>query len=286
MTTIFSKPVIKNVNSFGIALCSRNKNGEPIVLLVNRKNTYPFMDFVNSNYNTKNLRELISMLDKMTKKEKESIMTSISTIPNPDFDVIWEKAWYKCCFPYVPSIFKKLYKFNKKKFFNIYNNQINKDMLISLIQNSRNVKLEWEIPKGRKKSNETDHETAIREFEEETNVNLQNFNLLFDVDPFIISNKDKGIFWHNTIYIGYIDYKLIDKAYLKDNNIIQTSEICDLKWFSMKDIINMNDSFEINGKYIKYTNKYEYDTRVLYSLPRLCQIIFKKYNSLVHDEIV
>ena len=81
---------------------------------------------------------------------------------------------------------------------------------------------EWEFPKGRRSSHETNMKCAIREFEEETDVSKNEYTLLDNVSPlteeFIGSN---GVRYKHIIFAFYKDPEIYPSTTYK---ICQFSE--------------------------------------------------------------
>jgi hypothetical protein len=173
-------------------------------LMVNRKYSYGFIDFMIGTYAYYNICQLQISVNEMSNNEKQIIL-------------------------------------NEEKYINQWNTMINKNNKISntlqfsqlTFASSTNWETpEWEFPKGRRKPLEWDIDCAIREFEEETGIPRHSIDILPDIDfiyeTFVGSNgktytnKYKCAKWNGVADIGTNPY---------DKN-----EIGEIKWICMNDI--------------------------------------------------
>lgn len=193
-------------------ICIRKKQ-EYEVLMVEKKYTYSFCDFILGNYN--NTEPILKkMFNEMTIYEKQIILKY-------GFDFCWEYIFENE--DYDKSISKN--KYNKVS--NMYN-------ILNMIKESSSIHPIWEFPKGRVEKNENILQTAKREFTEETGIDSNNLIFLFN-NKFQYSIKHK--------YIMY-DFKLIT-ALLQNNNENDiflfkniTNEISNIKWVSLSNLDN------------------------------------------------
>lgn len=111
--------------------------------------------------------------------------------------------------------------------------------LHTLIASSTNVETPWEFPKGRKnKTEEYDLDAAIREFQEETNVNKDQYNILYHIKPYVETYTDFDVTYQNIYYYAYAtsDWEPVYSF----SNKQQVSEISCIKWINLNSLIHMN----------------------------------------------
>ena len=134
-------------------------------LMVQRKHSLGYLEFMRGRYTLENINDLIYLVQQMTPNE-------INDISNMDFDLLWNNLWD------INNIknkhHHKEYIQSKQKFYQIKMNYPN---LIKNIKPLFNFN-EWGFPKGRRESYESDLVCAIREFEEETNLEESNYTIL------------------------------------------------------------------------------------------------------------
>jgi 8-oxo-dGTP pyrophosphatase MutT (NUDIX family) len=195
-------------------------------LMIRRKNSFGFIDFMRGKYNLNNKEYLQNIINEMSLTEK-------NIIQNLDFQTIWKKMWGN-------NPLNNQYKYeeimSQKKFETLKNNN-NEDYtsLNDLILNSNTNwnETEWEFPKGRKNNNEKDVDCALREFEEETGISKNNVVLIENLLPF------------EEIYIGtnYKSYKhKYFLGYIHNNHLsidnYQKNEVSSIEWKTIDNCIN------------------------------------------------
>lgn len=160
--------------SFGIILYKMCSN-ELKLLLIRRRNTLGFVQFVRGQYGDEDFIYLKKLFNVMTEDE-------ISVIRQGDFKLFWKTLWLLDENELVENMLSTDYeyslnKFNKlKKGFMFKNKKV---ALTTLLKQriSKYTQQEWGFPKGRKNRNETNLETACREFNEETRIPLDNIKV-------------------------------------------------------------------------------------------------------------
>jgi len=223
---ICQKPKI----SLGVVAFKHNK-GKINYLMIMRKNSHGFVEFMRGKYNLNNEKLLERLFDEMTINEKKKIISS-------EFKTLWKELWIKTD---VKSQSKRqLMEFIKseKKFNKLKKGYVNKNRKVNLntyiddsITNWKEP--EWGFPKGRRNIRENDLNCAIREFKEETGINFGEFHIYTELntfsETFVGSNNIK---YRSIYYIG----KIITNRELRIEkyNYEQISEIGDLGFFSFE----------------------------------------------------
>jgi 8-oxo-dGTP pyrophosphatase MutT (NUDIX family) len=217
------------------------------ILMVCKRYTYAFSEFVHGKYAPGNKAVLTNMLDKMTVDEKIDILSL-------NFDQIHYRIYLNT--PKNPTLFAVA----KNKFEMNYVLGDNGEKLKKAIANSRNSERIWEIPKGRKKSkNESDIYCAIREFTEETGIKKCKYKIFPDAVR-SYSYFDNGINYENKFYIALMNGNYVPKVSFKRSD--QIYEISNVKWLSIDGIkfIDQNGRLERFVRpifhYIKNRTKY------------------------------
>ena len=228
--------------SYGIMLFKYINNTLQL-LLVQRKDSISYIEFIRGKYSITNTNKLLTILTNITKTELHRIL-------NNNFDDLWHKLWSSNIDKTSILRFEKEYNSSLKKFNYIKcrNNTINIFDILSLLKIKYND-TEWGIPKGRRNYNETDIEVAIREFEEETNFTNTQYTLINSISPirerFIGTNNIK----YDHIYFLAITNKNIT-PYIDKNNINQIIEIKNINWFTRDDAVKLIRKYETEKKKI------------------------------------
>jgi len=195
-------------------------------LMIRRKNSFGFIDFMRGKYSPYNLTQLKTMVDEMSLGEKEQILTL-------SFEKLWTDMWGET------NIGNNHYKneeiSSKKKFELLKEGVIIDNVNYTLddivkLSNTKWLETEWEFPKGRRNQKEKDLECALREFEEETGI-LQNKitiieNLMLFEEMFIGSNHKA--YKHKYFLALFNNSSETDNSNVLNN--FQVTEVSKLEW--------------------------------------------------------
>lgn len=194
------------IASYGV-IVFRIYNGEYEFLMINRKNSFGYIDLIKGNFNLSNIPQLQETIDNMSIDEKNKIMyLDYSELRK---DLIYNDGDNKKSISYYKkdySIGEKKFKKLKSVFINNDNTEIN--LLNSIIANSSTnySSTEWEFPKGRCELNETELECALREFQEETGYSSGDIHVFSNIRPldelFVASNYKC---YKHRYYIAYMN---------------------------------------------------------------------------------
>jgi hypothetical protein len=189
-------------------------------LLVQRKNSLGYLEFMRGRYNINNNELILKLFMQMTPIE-------INDIINKDFDTLWNNLWD------INNIKNK----NHQKEYNISKEKFNQ---LKLQNNIINIKPsfdfnEWGFPKGRRELYESDLVCAIREFEEETCIN-ENDYILFEKCNYIRENLigTNGINYIHNYFLALLENNNINLENNKNNK-----EIGNIKILNIKECINI-----------------------------------------------
>lgn len=162
------------INSYGIILYRQGTttlNNEEEFLLVCRKDTVSYVVFLRGLYN----REMVPILaERMTKDERHRIL-------NEPFDMLWDRLWQ-----YHPSRkyhHRQKFKKEKERAKDRFEKYEWKDIFD--VVSSKYDEPEWGFPKGRKKKAEKPIEAALREFNEETGIDVNDVVVYRNLPPII-----------------------------------------------------------------------------------------------------
>lgn len=223
------------ITSYGIILF-RIFNNEIQYLMIRRKNSFGYIDFIKGQYSENNLEYLQKLIDEMSLEEKQLILM------NDDFNILWKRMWED-------NFKSNIFNNSKQKFINLKTLGI----IEELINNSKTqwIETEWEFPKGRRNYMEKDLECALREFEEETGINYNNIMLIENLFPFeenFVGTNDK--IYKNKYFLASINsntYNFEELLYF------QISEVSKIEW---KTLTNCNNSMRpYNIEKIKLINQ-------------------------------
>ena len=219
------KKDIVTKTSIGIIIIKLN-NTQPEVLLVHKRCTYAFNEFIFGNY--KSYTKIETILEQMTTEELLDI-----------WSLNFEQMWYRYCLDVNKQDVFYNKKYTKFQFTFMQDGGIR---LRKLVENttSRGVLL-WEVPKGRKANNkESDINCAIREVEEETGIKKCQYTLIPNAKR-KVSFISCGVKYVCIYHIAFaneslsrinLEYKLLKN--LKSLNRIQ--EVFEIKWYNIHNL--------------------------------------------------
>jgi len=141
-----------------------NENTNIKFLMIQRKNSLGYLEFIRGRYDETNNQNINYIFEQMTENEINDILTK-------DFDILWNDLWD------INNIKNKNhykeYINSRQKFYEL---KLNKSNIINNLK-PKYLYNEWGFPKGRRELYESDIICAIREFEEETNIKENMYNL-------------------------------------------------------------------------------------------------------------
>jgi ADP-ribose pyrophosphatase YjhB (NUDIX family) len=233
------------ITSYGIIAFRFVNNIE--YLMIRRKDTFGYIDFVRGKYSLNNLSHLYNVIDEMTIEEKNRILT----LP---FDVLWKEMWGDSNINYKSEETSSKNKFETIKNGVYFNNKlITLQDIVSASKTSWN-ETEWEFPKGRRNPKEKDLECALREFEEETGISKDNVTIIENIIPFeeiFIGSNHKS--YKHKYFLGVID-KNIQQC--NDLNNFQKTEVSKLEWKTIDNCFECIRPYNLEKKeLIKNINK-------------------------------
>jgi 8-oxo-dGTP pyrophosphatase MutT (NUDIX family) len=225
--------------SYGLIVFRRNNITNNIeYLMIRRKNSFGFIDFIRGKYNLNNLNYLQNIINEMSINEKNIIRDN-------NFQTIWKEMW--CCNHEINQ-YKYEEAMSQKKFDVLKQTILNKNTILhDLIENSNTNwnETEWEFPKGRKNNNEKEIDCALREFEEETGISKSEVILIDNLLPFeeiYIGTNYKS--YKHKYFLGYIQF--IDGSVI--NNNFQKNEVSSIEWKTIEQCLESIRPYNLEKK--------------------------------------
>jgi 8-oxo-dGTP pyrophosphatase MutT (NUDIX family) len=215
------KDCIHPIMSFGV-ICYKIVENEILFLMIQRKDSLSFMEFIRGKYGTNDVLYLKTLVQSMTKNEKNLLLKK-------NFDEIWNYAWYQNNASTIKHTSE--YIESKNKFENLKSNNILDRLIYNSFYTSEHEQ-EWGFPKGRRKLKESDIDCAIREFCEETRLNSDDIEVFNDIKPFEeIFFGTNNVLYKHTYYVSKMKNNDLD-VFVDKNCLEQVREVRALKWFN------------------------------------------------------
>jgi 8-oxo-dGTP pyrophosphatase MutT (NUDIX family) len=197
-------------------LCLPVDPKEVSVLMVRRKDSMAFMEFVRGKYEFADNDYVRMLLSNMTALEHQ-------LISEKNFEKLWRKLWGNG-----RELDSDEYKIASAKFESLTIDQLLSDMPAKFKDP------EWGFPKGRRARGESDVECAVREFHEETNIEESAYKVFPNIsfsETFVGTN---GVSYRHVYFV----------ALLKDSRqfnleakltAVQRREVSAVEWKSLKE---------------------------------------------------
>ena len=268
------------ITSFGIIVYRMHPIRGTEYLMICRKDTLGYIDFMRGKYVVQNKQYIMNMLKQMTVDEKNGLLTG-------DFDMLWKKLWGESSnylkYKKEELISKEKYEtllkgYSEKRYTGaseLQNSHIHSSTdysslrrdvkgvvvkpassthsveqytLASLIQESYSYGVwkepEWGFPKGRPKFKEKDLTCAIREFAEETGYQSPLLKHIYNIHPFeeIFTGSNYKSYRHK-YFLMYMDYteSLTNTSYEK-------IEISKMEWKTYEECLSSIRTYNLEKK--------------------------------------
>lgn len=191
-------------------------------LMIQRKDSLSFMEFIRGKYNTTDEPYVKKLLSGMTNHERSLIMCS-------PFEQLWNHVWFQ------PSTRLTMeYEAAKAKF-----DSLNGSMSDFLSEStSPFLEPEWGFPKGRRRLKENDLVCAIREFAEETGFSENDIAIHSEIAPFEeVFYGTNNILYRHVYYLASMLNPDTSDPEVNPNNINQAREVQAIRWFDCEETL-------------------------------------------------
>ncbi len=186
------------ITSYGIIAFMLTKDGIKY-LLIRRKDTLGYVDFIRGKYPLNNVVYLMNMLNEMTVNEKKNLREK-------EFKELWYDLWGEKA---KSSGYQRMEERNSQDKLEQLKTGLcvcNKTTTLERLVGDSICKWEepeWGFPKGRRNYMETDLDCALREWEEETGYNKHRLKIIRNLLPFeeIFTGSNYKSYKHK-YYIG------------------------------------------------------------------------------------
>ena len=221
------------ITSIGLIAYRYNEKRAIEYLMIRRKETLGYIDFMRGKYSVHNKEYIMNMLKQMTVTEKEQLMTS-------DFDTLWAGIWGN---GYMNNKYKTEEMLSRDKFNALVSGILIKNdffTLKSVVEDSNKLseswlEPEWGFPKGRRNNQEKDFDCAIREFCEETGYSCDRLKHLQNVAPFEETFTGSNYMSYKHKY--FLTFMNRSDTLNLDN--FQKSEVSKMVWTNFENCIKM-----------------------------------------------
>ena len=227
------------ITSYGIILFRSSTQGIKY-LMIRRKDSFGYIDFIRGKYLQNNLEHLQIMFDEMSVDERIKIGTH-------NFETLWKMMWG---IQETGNLYKGEENASQKKFDSLKNGlHIGENntliTLDNLIENANTKwkETEWEFPKGRRNYQEKDLDCALREFEEETGLSKKTIKVIENLIPFeeiFLGSNHKS--YKHKYFLGYTE------NIQEELNNYQQSEVSKMQWKTLDECLESIRPYNLEKK--------------------------------------
>lgn len=203
----------------GFRICPTT--GQPEYLMICRRHSLGYMDFVRGKMPLTNQSYLMRMINQMTASERIELR-KLADAPH-----LCQKEKIAALIRGIPFRYEGVSVAPGLKSLS----DTIKYNLVSLIDDSDQygvwTESEWGFPKGKRNSHETDYECAIREFEEETGFGISHFSAVSIAPISETFSGSNGKLYQHKYFIMHAEY--VDTSSLPMDRF-QISEVSNMQW--------------------------------------------------------
>jgi len=192
------------------------------LLLIRRKDSLSFIEFIRGKFSYLDEEYIAGLLRNMTQSEQERILTC-------SFADLWYQIWGESS---SLKSHKNNYEVSERRFHQL------QDILPRMVKENPSpwTEPEWGFPKGRRNPHESDIHCAIREFQEETGLRRDEFQVFQNM-----YSLSETFFGSNHVHYCHKYYLAVCSPHTQvrfhSHNVHMFREIGDIQWCSLDEAI-------------------------------------------------
>lgn len=219
------------ITSIGVVVFRKNKEGILEFLMICRKDTLGYIDFLRTKFSLNQKYYILNMCKQMTVQEKESLMQK--------YNQYHDTGKVNCQMKDKINTLIKGVEYQGQKY----------DLKTILEESNvygRYTEPEWGFPKGRRNAYESDYDCALREFAEETGYPASKVTNIRNIIPFeeTFTGSNYNSYRHK-YYLMYMDYDASLEPHAH-----QKSEVSSVAWKTYDDCIACIRPYNLEKKQI------------------------------------
>lgn len=221
-----------------------NRNYEIKYLLVRRKDSLNYVEFIRGKYDQNDIKFLYQAFTEISQSERLQIQTK-------QFAELWRGLWMNSTS--ASHLTTSEYLHAENRFLQLkmgYRTIVGKFISLKVLLSETVTKYdspEWGFPKGKRNRRETDFECARREFYEETRIREDEYRVIHRLNS--VSETFKGsnnVFYKHVYFVGRcLKHRSVSLA---QADAEQLAEIGDIGWFSAEQALNMFRPYDVEKK--------------------------------------
>jgi 8-oxo-dGTP pyrophosphatase MutT (NUDIX family) len=227
------------ITSYGVIAVRRNPlSNKHEYLMIRRRDTLGFIDFMRGKYSVYNKDYIMNMLKQMTDREKERLASM-------EFHELWIGLWGSEA---LSSQYKSEEYISRDKLASLRDGiRIKNEVytVSSMVEESNAyetwVEPEWGFPKGRRNYQEKDYDCALREFQEETGYSARFLRNIVNIIPYeeIFTGSNYKSYKHK-YFVCFMDYSDTEKVVT-----YEPTEVSKMEWKTFEDCVSSIRSYNL-----------------------------------------
>jgi len=233
------------ITSIGIIAVRKNRDNQYEYLMIRRKDTLGYVDFMRGKYCLHNKSYISNIINEMTIAEKDNLLEN-------EFPTLWTNLWgANIGIQYRSEERVSQDKFNQLK--NGVRNNYEDYSLKTLIDESKTTwdETEWGFPKGRRNYQEKDLIAAMREFEEDAGYSKNALDIVANLLPLeeIFTGSNYKSYKHK-YYLAFMD------PIAHRELSYECSEVSKIEWKNLDDALSVIRPYNLEKiNLLKQVNK-------------------------------
>ena len=221
------------LTSYGVILYTL-VDDQPLYLMIQRKFTPCYVELIRGKYHQQPLNYLKMLIEGLSYNERRSLVTLT-------FEELWDRLWS----PNEnenPTRTRHFYE-AKKLFQDLVIGYTRDEVFLSLDGLLDAIPItyhepEWGFPKGRREHQERDIECAIREFQEETGILQNQYQIISRSRPYVENFAGTNeVLYRHIYYLGFSPKYF--PVWIDPTNPTVIAEIQKLGWFTKDECLSM-----------------------------------------------
>jgi len=239
--------VFRNCNSptisYGVIACRPPdaECAEPRYLMIQRRDSLSFIDFVRGKYHPQNLGYLQHLFRHMTDDER-----ALVSAPTTEFAALWSAVWHRPIgthqgheYAEARASFDALRGGYALRCENGEVVTVSLESLTSTTASLYPLEREWGFPKGRRKIKEMDVDAAVREFAEETLYSPADIEVLPHIKPIDETFQGtNGVRYRHVYFVARMREPVAPVTPVDARNVMQAREVREVRWCTRVEVLH------------------------------------------------
>lgn len=215
------------------------------VLMIQRRDSIGYVEIIRAKYKLTDIEYIQKQIEGITSEEREKLRTKT-------FEELWYGLWGTNASE--TKQYRQEYDQANLKFEALRKGYTQDDKVISFEAIFKSTPVlwdtpEWGFPKGRRNTGESDYSCAIREFNEETNLNESHYRVFENIETIRESfYGNNGIHYCHIYYLAWVSSNVSIK--MNQDNEYMSREVGNIGWFSLEDAMKRIRSTNIQKREI------------------------------------